>query len=761
MKNKFSFLQLFSFAIFTVIPLVLHSQVHVAPPASVAALHRFTETTNSQMQPVRANDPVITAMVAEVNADTMHKTLRQLQDWGSRFMLNDNRKQVATWLMNRFLSYGYADVKLDSFLNIVNVVPFHDTLWQYNVLCTLHGSSAPDEVYLIGGHYDSYSDPDPYTVAPGVDNNGSAVAATLEIARVMARMNYHPEATIRFVLYAAEELGVFGSQYDAHQAKLAGTDIRYMFSMDMIANNPQNVDELRGTWYPGFEWACRAAAESIERYTDLSVLIFTSPFNGGSDSYSYWAEGFPAFACIEKDFSPYTFTPADTLGNCNVPYCAKVAGGALATLAEQQLFPVPQGVSAHSSKQGVTLQWKPTVNAHIRGVNVYRSDTTGTRYLKISPVPVTGSVYQDLLQEPNKQYYYILTTVDDVLQESGYSQEVSGARFNFCDTLLVLASLKGAKLTPDSISAFYRAVMDTIPFLWHDVNATLKVNLAMLSRYRSVFWMTNSADFEVQDSLTLLCLSDFVANGGNLLFAGFNPMKFWINRSIYPIRIPETALFRYVFKVDSVDHKAQSMMYRANAVVSGYDTLHVDTLKYMIKGYPGQIYNVDAVAPAPEGSVTYRFDSKFDSTTTLGKLKRRPVALEYMGNDFKSILLSFPLYYLDTSDARAFMHYVMTKKFSSPVGIDPIVQSESCAFAIYPNPVYGACNVAFTLAKPGRVKLTLMSLQGKLLSTWVDSDLGKGTYWFSFPFDQQPAGLYEVVFQGNEGKAVRTIVKAR
>jgi hypothetical protein len=30
---------------------------------------------------------------------------------------------------------------------------------------------------------------------------------------------------------------------------------------------------------------------------------------------------------------------------------------------------------------------------------------------------------------------------------------------------------------------------------------------------------------------------------------------------------------------------------------------------------------------------------------------------------------------------------------------------------------------------------------------------------FSFPFDRQPSGLYEVVFQTNEGKSVRKIVK--
>ena len=201
MKTKRPFLLLLISGLFYIIPVVLRSQVMDEHVNASGPFKHFSETTFARHQPVHAPDPAIAAMVGEVNPDTLYKTLRQLQNWGSRFMLNDNHKEVATWLMNRFLSYGYTDVKLDSFYNIVNSYPYYDTTWQYNVVCTLSGSSAPGEIYVIGGHYDSYSDPDPYADAPGVDDNGSSTAATLEIARVMAVMNYHPEATIRFTLF--------------------------------------------------------------------------------------------------------------------------------------------------------------------------------------------------------------------------------------------------------------------------------------------------------------------------------------------------------------------------------------------------------------------------------------------------------------------------------------------------------------------------------------------------------------------------------
>ncbi len=761
MKTKSRLLFLLCFALFIINPGLLYSQVLDEQPGHAVSRTRFSETPFALSQPARVNNPLITSLVAEVNADTLHKTLWQLQNWGSRCALNENHKDVAIWLMNKFLSYGYTDVKLDSFYTVLNIRNIYiDTSWQYNIVCTLHGSSAPDEIYVIGGHYDSFSFDDPYNDAPGVDDNGTGTAATLEMARVMAKMNFHPETTIQFMLFAAEEFGLLGSQYIAQKALFEEKDIRCMYAMDMISYNPDNLNEMVIDDYPNYEWAGHVAAEAIERYTDLSVS-FGIDLREGTDSYSFWYEGFPSLSCWEVSLCPYIHSPADTLGNCNVPYLTKITSGILAALTEQQFFPSPCNLNAHPTKADVTLRWKPTNNSHIIGYNIYRSDTTGSQYQKISPTTVSDSIYHDLTVEPNKQYYYVLTTVNDSLQESGFSQEVTGIRYNFSDTLLVLANLKGSETTPDSVFAFYQAALNTIPFVWYDINATHKVNPVILSRYHSILWMSNTSYFEVMDNQVKQDISDFIANGGNLLFAGFNPTRFWMNSNVYPLKTPETELFHQFFKVDSVNRAYLCMMFRANAVFPGYDTLNVDTLKYMDLHYPGQIFNLEVFSPLPEANVIYRLDSKYNSNSNLGKMKNKPVGIEYMGDDFKSILLSFPLYYMDTSDAREFLHYVMTEKFNQPVGIEPTPLPEAFDLHIYPNPVTDACNVNFTLIKPGRVKLTLMSMQGQLLNTLIDSNLEQGSHWLRFKIGTQALGLYQIMLQSNEGRVVRKIIKIR
>jgi Zn-dependent M28 family amino/carboxypeptidase len=93
-----------------------------------------------------------------------------------------------------------------------------------NVIATLHGSQpeSANRIYLVSGPLDSRcTDVLDFTCdAPGAGDDGSGVAAVLEMARVMA--THHFDATIKFVAFSGEEQGTFGSLFYATQAKAAG-----------------------------------------------------------------------------------------------------------------------------------------------------------------------------------------------------------------------------------------------------------------------------------------------------------------------------------------------------------------------------------------------------------------------------------------------------------------------------------------------------------------------------------------------------------
>ncbi|MBC8436120.1 MAG: M20/M25/M40 family metallo-hydrolase, partial [Bacteroidetes bacterium] len=389
-------------------------------------------------------NPVIVNVISQINSDSIRATIQHLQDYGTRFLMVDNRKEVATWIANQFISYGIANVGLDSFLCYINWGGVYvDTLWQYNVVATLTGQSAPDEIYVIGGHYDSFCSPDPFTNAPGADDNATAVAATLEIARVMQASNYQPESTIQFTLFAAEELGLFGSRYQAQKAYETGENVRFMQNLDMLSNNPDSLNQVLIFRYQFCEWASILGATAIELYTSLEAVFSNQWNSSGSDSRGYWEWGFPATYYEEFDFSPHWHQPSDTIENCNIDYCAEITRGACATIMTQQFLPYPQGIQTTSSSDYITISWDPTDNVLVDGFNIYRSEAVGSGFEKLNQALISDTFYLDIPSESGKQFYYKITIANDLGEESMFSEVVWGSLFAFTDTLLVVASLNG------------------------------------------------------------------------------------------------------------------------------------------------------------------------------------------------------------------------------------------------------------------------------------------------------------------------------
>lgn len=88
-----------------------------------------------------------------------------------------------------------------------------------NIVAELPGGSRKDEIVVVGAHYDTVS------TTPGADDNASAVAVLVEIARQMRSLR--PKRTVRFVSFACEEpphfyTGDMGSQVYARRCRELG-----------------------------------------------------------------------------------------------------------------------------------------------------------------------------------------------------------------------------------------------------------------------------------------------------------------------------------------------------------------------------------------------------------------------------------------------------------------------------------------------------------------------------------------------------------
>jgi carboxypeptidase Q len=86
-----------------------------------------------------------------------------------------------------------------------------------NVIAELKGTERPDEIVLIGGHYDSWD------VGQGAHDDGGSCIAAWEAIRLLKELGFRPRRTIRVVLFTNEENGLRGGNAyrDAHRAELS------------------------------------------------------------------------------------------------------------------------------------------------------------------------------------------------------------------------------------------------------------------------------------------------------------------------------------------------------------------------------------------------------------------------------------------------------------------------------------------------------------------------------------------------------------
>jgi hypothetical protein len=264
----------------------------------------------------------IDSLVNLVSEDSLYAWDLRLQNFQTRYSYSDSIHSARQWLYDKLVSFG------------IDSVWFHHYYYdshQYNIVATVVGTATPDRVMVVGGHYDSVvygTGTDPYSWAPGADDDGSGTAATLEMARIIAE-NPLP-VTVIFVPFAQEEQGLLGSDYFAQYLFHESTNVALMINSDMIGHSvdPDPDVDIRGASSAmPFVNIMMAMANS---YTDLN------PFYGGSwvsDELSFYQWGYHSVGAIEGDFHNAGWhTNYDLVDSLDFAYMREVVKMCLATL---------------------------------------------------------------------------------------------------------------------------------------------------------------------------------------------------------------------------------------------------------------------------------------------------------------------------------------------------------------------------------------------------------------------------------------------
>ncbi len=263
---------------------------------------------------------------------------------GERHLWKDGSlERTADYIESAFTSYGYS-------------------VWRQTYPCyrkkvsnlIVEKKGEDEGTVVIGAHYDTV----PGT--PGADDNASAVAGLLELARL------HREApnkkTLLFVAFANEEPPCFGfpnmgSMVYARHLKERKTSVEVMVSLEMIGFfRPERIQNYplpgMSLFYPktadfigvvGNFPSSRCVSffkKGIRRHSAIDVRSLIAPeFFGGislSDNFSFWRYGYKAIMVTDTSFfrNRNYHQETDTIDTLDFDKMAEVVKGVHYTLRE-------------------------------------------------------------------------------------------------------------------------------------------------------------------------------------------------------------------------------------------------------------------------------------------------------------------------------------------------------------------------------------------------------------------------------------------
>lgn len=241
-----------------------------------------------------------------------------------------------------------------------------------NVVGVHRGVTRPDDVYLVGAHYDSVN-------CPGADDNASGTAAVMELARVLSQYSF--DATLVFVAFDREEQGLYGS--GAYATAHASDHIRGMLSLDMIAYNPDGATHDTVRFYDavaGGQVKPDLAAAFAAYGRGLATV--DSGLEDGSDHYYFEQRGFDAALVIEYGVfsNPNYHRAGDAVESADYidyAYATKVTCGTLGYLATAAGLQSSSALlTAAVSGENLVLDYAPDANG-IVDVRVRATDAQG------------------------------------------------------------------------------------------------------------------------------------------------------------------------------------------------------------------------------------------------------------------------------------------------------------------------------------------------------------------------------------------------
>lgn len=443
---------------------------------------------------------------------------------------------------------------------------------------------------------------------------------------------------------------------------------------------------------------------------------------------------------------------------------------------------VPSGLKAESSKDQVCLSWYRRGESDIVGYNIYRTEYDSLRLVD-SVGLVTNYVDRSVIN--GVIYYYKITAVDLLGLESFFSDSAYALCMAFDRGIGIFDRTRAyyySKFEPQdfgcSVDSMYKRIFQEMTSPWdyltHDDRSTnWDISLQDLSPYSVILIhsdnLQGNQDWGSEHS-TAFIIRHYLRAGGKLIFEGTNNNVFFFWDAKVRTDSPEAefcdpgyierhdSLFCEYLFLDKAYFPLWTSKNRTEEFVGAfskateYPYLEVDSERvdrwyysgsseFPVQGkLPGIGYLVPKDTSVYPVEAIYTFDSAYDTSDLEGK----PVAIRYLGDDYKFVFFNFPLYFIKEEQAIQVLRQALSD-LGVPTSVEEefeeqILAAEFCLEQNYPNPFNSATTIPFTIPSPPvnssqfmvhsppALVLNIYNILGRKVRTLVDEEKLPGKY---------------------------------
>lgn len=287
-------------------------------------------------EPTQQDD--IVPMLALLSPNFTHDVLEHLETYVNRYYTSPTGTAAVLWLRGEMQKIAEMSGRDD-----VSVELFDHSWDQPSIIATIPGSELPHEIVVVGAHVDSTGPGMPTGRAPGVDDDASGLVAALDVYRVLVETGFKPRRTLQFMFYAAEEVGLRGSQDIAQKYAEEDRDVIAVWQSEMngYVGNRREIMIVTPTESDVDFDLSTFARTLVDEY--CSIGWFSTFVRGQSDHASWTNRGYRA-TCVAEDgpasssLNPCIHQACDDLSLIDISYVHEFAKLNLAFAVELGMY---------------------------------------------------------------------------------------------------------------------------------------------------------------------------------------------------------------------------------------------------------------------------------------------------------------------------------------------------------------------------------------------------------------------------------------